>query len=425
MREKRTVITVKEAVRRVMQHTYVGSKETIPLEEAYGRYLAEDLRANQDVPAFDRSPYDGFAIRAEDTEKGPSMFEVIGEIRAGTVFNREVGAYQAVRIMTGAQIPTGCDVVVMVELVKEFEDNDKTHIHIKRSFKKGDNIAYQGEDTKKGMILAKKGTYINPGIVALLATFGFSEIAVTQKPVVGILAIGTDLLDVNEPLEQGKIRDSNTAMLLSQIQRLGGSVKYFGRIKGEYTLYVKTIKEALSQVDLLITTGGASVGDHDYLPAIYEQLGATVLFNKVAMRPGSITTVAHVDGKLLFGLSGNPSACYVGFELFVRPVINTYMDNPKPHMKKEKAILNANVLKANPFLRFVRAKLVTKDEKRFISPCGLDKSSSVASLAQTNAFIVFPGGTQGYRKGMLVDVLLLEEKVGSEWPWNDLFPSYK
>jgi molybdopterin molybdotransferase len=178
------------------------------------------------------------------------------------------------------------------------------------------------------------------------------------------------------------------------------------------------VKKALSEVDMLITTGGVSVGDYDYLPAIYEKLGASVLFNKVAMRPGSVTTVAQLNGKLLFGLSGNPSACYVGFELFVKPSIRTYMFSEKPHVKREKAILGEDFLKPNPFTRFVRGKLQYNEGQLIAYPSGFDKSSSVSSLAESNIFIVLQGGTRGYKKGMFVDVLLLEDNEGSEWPWT-------
>ncbi len=429
MMEIRVPITVEEAVRKVMEYANCGLKELVPLELAYGRTLAEDLVADHDVPSFNRSPYDGFAIRAEDTAwasyENPILFEIIGEIGAGSIFPQEVGQFQAVRIMTGAQIPKGSNAVVKLELTRQYEDVGKAYVEVKRSFKKGENISFQGEDTHKGTILAKRGSCINPGISALLATFGYSEVPVAKKPVVGVLATGSELLDVNELLQPGKIRNSNTYMILSQIRRAGGRVKYFGKFSDDFDTCHAAVKETLSQVDMLITTGGVSVGDYDYLPAIYEKLGASVLFNKVAMRPGSVTTVAQLNKKLLFGLSGNPSACYVGFELFVRPSIRTYMFSEKPHLKKEKALLGEDFLKSNPFTRFVRAKLKYNEGQVIAYPSGFDKSSAVSSLAESNAFIVLPGGTRGYKKGMFVDVLLLEDNQGSEWPWSNIIPSYK
>ncbi|PFM66682.1 molybdopterin molybdenumtransferase [Bacillus cereus] len=419
--ERRVPITVEAAVRKIMVFANQGVKELVPLALAYGRTLAADLVADHDVPSFDRSPYDGYAIRAEDTiwasRENPIVFEVIGEIGAGSVFHKEVGAFQAVRIMTGAQIPKGCNAVIMLELTRQYENDGNTYMEVKRSFKKGDNISFQGEDARKGTVLAKRGCYINPGISALLATFGYSEVLVAKKPVIGLLATGSELLDVDEPLQAGKIRDSNTHMISSQIRRVGGRVKYFGKFSDDLNTCYEAVKKALSEVDMLITTGGVSVGDYDYLPAIYEKLGASVLFNKVAMRPGSVTTVAQLNEKLLFGLSGNPSACYVGFELFVQPSIRAYMFSEKPHVKREKAILGDDFLKPNPFIRFVRAKLQYNEGQLIAYPSGFDKSSSVSSLVESNIFIVLPGGTRGYKKGMFVDVLLLEDNEGSEWPW--------
>jgi molybdopterin molybdotransferase len=427
--EKRKPIAVGEAVQKGMKYAVRGKKELISLEYAYGRFLAEDLAADHDVPAFNRSPYDGFAIRSEDTvlisRTNPASFEVIGEIGAGSVFQGVVGRNQAVRIMTGAQIPDGADAVVMLELTKEYVAAEKKLIEIKRSFKAGENISFRGEDTRKGTILAEKGSFISPGIVALLATFGYHEVPVAKKPVIGVLATGSELLDVNEQLQPGKIRNSNSFMILSQIERAGGQAKYFGKFSDDLDDCVQAVEDALSQVDVLITTGGVSVGDFDYLPAIYERMGAEVLFNKIAMRPGSVTTVAALQNKLLFGLSGNPSACFVGFELFVRPIIRYNNFHKLPHVRKEKAFLGQDFLKANPFTRFVRAGLHFDEGRLIALPSGFDKSSAVSSLAEANSLIVLPGGTRGYESGMMVDVLLLDDQKGCEWPWENIVPFYK
>ncbi|GKU80926.1 gephyrin-like molybdotransferase Glp [Niallia sp. NCCP-28] len=429
MAEKRTPISVDKCVRKVMQYAKNGRKEMISLELAYGRFLAEDLIADHDIPAFDRSPYDGFAIRSEDTETAashhPVSLKVVGEIGAGTVFNGQVGAFEAVRIMTGAQIPESCSAVVMLELAREYTESNQKLIEIKRSFKKGDNISFKGEDTKKGTILAKRGTYINPGIAALLATFGYSEVPVAKKPIVGVLATGSELLEVSEKLTPGKIRNSNAYMIFSQIERAGGDVKYFGKLNDDFDSCFMAVKNALFEVDMLITTGGVSVGDYDYLPAIYDKLGASVLFNKVSMRPGSVTTVAQLNGKLLFGLSGNPSACYVGCELFVRPVIRLSLFNDQPHLKRESAWLGEDFTKPNPFTRFIRGTLSYDRGELIVSPSGFNKSNAVSSLARADVLIVLPGGTRGYQKGMLVDILLLEDAKGSEWPWENIVPSYR
>lgn len=422
MVERRTPIPVSEAVSRVVEFAGTGTKELVPIEASYGRFLAENLIADHDVPHFDRSPYDGFAVRAADTidagQDHPIEFEVIEEIGAGSVAEKKVDAFQAVRIMTGAQMPAECDAVVMLELTNEYERNGKKYMSIKRPFKSGDNVSFQGEDTKKDSVLVEKGIFINPGVKALLATFGYHQVEVAKKPVIGIYATGTELLDVHEELVPGKIRNSNSYMVSAQIERVGAVPKYFGKLSDDFDLCFEAIKNALNEVDILITTGGVSVGDYDYLPAIYEKLGAEVLFNKIAMRPGSVTTVAQLNGKLLFGLSGNPSACYVGFELLVRPVVRTRLYSNQPHLLRMKAELNADFPKPNPFTRFVRSRISFSEGKILVTPSGLDKSNVVSSLAGANALMVLPGGTRGFGKGDEVDVLLLEDQEGSIWPWK-------
>jgi molybdopterin molybdotransferase len=417
MVERRTPIPVSEAVKRVMTYAKAGETEVVSLEDAYGRYLAEPLIADHDVPPFDRSPYDGFAIRAIDSaaasSTNPVEFEVIEEIGAGKVAEKAVQPFQAVRIMTGAQMPPECDAVVMLELTKQYERDGKKYMSIKRSFKPGDNISFQGEDTKKGAKLVEAGTFINPGIQALLATFGYSQVKVAKRPRIGIFATGSELLDVSEPLVPGKIRNSNSYMIRAQIIRTGALPVYFGKLADDVDECFTAIKNALDEVDILITTGGVSVGDYDYLPVIYERLGAEVLFNKIAMRPGSVTTVAQLNGKLLFGLSGNPSACYVGYELFVRPVVRTMMFSPNPYLRQTKAILQADFPKPNPFTRFVRSYVTYDCGQLCVAPSGMDKSNIVTSLAKANALMVLPSGTRGFVKGALVDVLLLEDEEGS------------
>ena len=307
--EFRKPIPVSEAVKRLMERKYPGKMEYVSITESHGRFLAKDLIATSDVPHFSRSGYDGYAVRSEDTinasSQNPIELEVIDHIGAGMVSDKEVQSGQAVRIMTGAQMPAGSDAVIMLELVKEETRDGKNYITVRRPAKPGDNVSHKGEEVKKGAILVKKGVRINPGIQALLATFGYSDVPVAVKPRIGLFATGTELLEVDEPLVPGKIRNSNSYMISAQIERAGAEVLYFGSLPDDFDTCYESIKRAATKVDMLITTGGVSVGDFDYLGEIYQKLGADILFNKIAMRPGSVTTVASWNGKLLFGLSGN------------------------------------------------------------------------------------------------------------------------
>lgn len=425
----RKPIPVGQAVERVMNVSKKGETEWVPLEQSLHRHLAETIIADHDIPAFDRSPYDGFAIRAEDSihasKENPLTFHVVDHIGAGSVSEKKIGRYEAVRIMTGAKIPDGADTIVMLELANVISENGNERIELKRPFYSGDNISKKGEDTAEGERLIPAGTVIDSGVIALLATFGYAAVNVVKKPKIGIIATGTELLDISDPLEPGKIRNSNASMIYAQIQEAGGEPLNLGKMADHFDSCYEAVKKAIDKVDFLITTGGVSVGDFDFLPAIYERLGANVLFNKVGMRPGSVTTVAEYNGKLLFGLSGNPSACFVGFELFVKPVIKNWLLSDKPYSLYHQATLSKDFLKANPFTRFVRSSVSSENGKLFVDPVGLDKSSSVISLASTNALLVLPGGTKGYQKGDQVIVLMIKEERGCEWPWDIILSSSK
>ncbi|WP_186303697.1 molybdopterin molybdotransferase MoeA [Bacillus pumilus] len=422
MMERRQPIPVQEAIQKVHQYEKDGQVEWVPLRNSLERFIAEDILADHDVPAFDRSPYDGFALRAEDTKEAssehPVEFEVIDHIGAGVVSAKTIGPFQAIRIMTGAKIPNGANVVIMLELTKTFEKDGKSYMSLKRPLKKGDNISRQGEEVLEGNVMLKKGTKVTPGVTALLATFGYAVVPVVKKPVIGIISTGTELLQVSDAMVDGKIRNSNLSMVYAQILEAGGEPLDLGGVSDDFDKSYQAVKVAIEKVDFLITTGGVSVGDFDFLPAIYEKLGAEVLFNKVAMRPGSVTTVAAMpNGQLLFGLSGNPAACFVGFELFVKPMIYKWSLKKQPFPDFAEAKLTHDFPKANPFTRFVRAALQFTGSQLSVTPTGLDKSSAVTSIAEANCFIVLPGGTRGFKAGDQVHVLLFQHEGEGSLCW--------
>ncbi|MFA1818745.1 gephyrin-like molybdotransferase Glp [Virgibacillus oceani] len=416
--ERRKPIPVEEAIENLMKYRITGSSETISIQSCDNRRLAEPVIAKHPVPSFDKSPYDGFALCSKDTAEAsrnnPVEFEVVEHIGAGQVPQRELKAGQVTRIMTGAQIPKGADCVAMFEVCKSYEKNNKPYMSIKRKMQAGQNIIQEGSEVTKGDPLVEKGTLINPGVKALLATFGYAQVQVAKKPVIAVIATGTELLEVNESLQPGKIRNSNAYMITSQIERAGGVAKYIGKLPDELDSSFEKIKQTLEEVDILITTGGVSVGDFDLIPDIYDKLGAEVLFNKVAMRPGSVTTVALKGSKLLYGLSGNPSACYVGFELFVRPVIQHALYNNNVYLKRIKAILADDFPKPNPFTRFVRSYITYDKTEVYVHLSGIDKSNVVSSLANAASLMVLPGGTRGFKRDDVVDVLLLNDTEGQQ-----------
>lgn len=412
MENSRTPVTVAEAVLRVTDNAGRTGTERIPLEASYGRILAQPLTATHDVPHFTRSPYDGYAIAARDSAGASGSnrvrFTVVDHIGAGEVSQVVLGRGEAVRLMTGAALPAGADAVVMFEQAVAEGDT----FTVRKAFMAQENLSLQGEDMQAGEAVLPAGSFVHPGVVALLATFGYGEVTVGKRPVVGILTTGTELLAVTDPLVPGKIRNSNGPMIAAQLARMGIPCRIYDTEADQLEQCLRTVRRALAETDCLITTGGVSVGDYDYLPEIYTRLGAEVLFNKVAMRPGSVTTVAVAGGKCLFGLSGNPSACFTGFELFVRPALLRMMGANHLYLPRTTAVLAEDYPKANPFTRFIRAVY----DGTAVRPAGFNKSNAVSSIARGNALIVLPGGSRGYAAGDQVEVLLLGAEEGTkEW----------
>ncbi|MFC0211771.1 gephyrin-like molybdotransferase Glp [Paenibacillus chartarius] len=423
MTERRQAISVPLAVAKVTGSVRALPPESVPVEQAYGRILAENLYADADIPSFDRSAFDGYALAAKDTESAcpdrPLEFEIVERIAAGQVGTKAVGPFQAVQIMTGAPLPPGCDAVVMREWTQEYVREGKAWVVLKRAMRVRDNVSLRGEEAKQGDLLVGKGTVIHPGIAAVLASLGMTEAKIGRRPVVGVMATGSELLQPGEPVRPGRIRNSNAAMLAAQIERAGGECRYYGQVPDELEPHLATYRRMLAECDLIVSTGGVSVGDYDLMPRVYATLGAALLFDKVTMRPGSVTTAAQLDGKLLLGLSGNPSACYVGFELFARPAIRLMQGAEAPFAPLIEGELLADYPKPNPFTRFVRARIVYRDGKVGGVPVGFDKSSSLTSLAEANGFIVLPGGSRGYKSGDRVKLMLVDDRDGAEWPWGD------
>lgn len=410
----RTPVQVQEAVERVVKRAKPLGVEEVYYLESYGRVLAEDLTATNDVPLFTKSAMDGFAIRAKDSTGASGEnrieFKVVEEIPAGASSDYVLDNNEAFRIMTGAEVPESADTVVMFEQSKETAEG----FTVRKTFQPGENIARQGEECRIGDVIVEQGTSVNPGVAATLATFGYEYIKVYKKPAVGVLSTGSELLDVSDELERGKIRNSNTPMILSQLKRMNIEGRHYHLESDDLDTLHARVKEMLDEVDAVITTGGVSVGDYDLLPKIYEALGAEVLFNKVAMRPGSVTTVSVVNDKLLFGLSGNPSACYSGFELFSRPAFLAMMGTDKVYAPFIDATLDEDFKKPNPFMRFIRAEVSYNNGQLFAKPSGFNKSNAVTSIAKSNGVIVLPGGTRGFEKGDAVKVMMTDMTSGAD-----------
>jgi molybdopterin molybdotransferase len=415
MVEIRKPILPFEAIAKIIERVPSGRVERIPLSNANQRFLAQDIVADHPIPSFDRSSFDGYAIRSFDTNHASSeqavRLRVIESIAAGEVAHKKVDENEAIRIMTGAQMPEGANAVIGLEFVRGNVVDGVSYIEFNQPVEVGSNVVYTGEDTQAGTILAKKGRRITAGEMAMLATFGYDYVKVFQRPTVGIFVTGTELLPVDAPLTPGKIRNSNSYMLLAQIESLGACPKYYGILADDFDLCFESVQKALMEVDFLITTGGASVGDFDFVQDIVQKLEAEILFNKVAMRPGSVTTVAKKDEKWIFGLSGNPSACYVGFEMFARPVLKAALGSKHLQLPISKAVLTHDIPMANSFTRYVRAKVELRGGQVEVRTIGVDKSGMASTLIEANALLVIPSGPKGAIKGDLLEVIWLERSL--------------
>lgn len=409
--EKRNPIPVREAINRVVSQDIYTKQIEVPLESSVNYILAEDIVATYEIPRFNKSPYDGFALRSKDTEGASGEhrvnFTVIDHIGAGSVSEKEVGPFEAVRIMTGAEMPKGADAVVMLEQTVE----DEQSFTIRKSFNVNENVSLKGEETQIGDTVLNKGQQINPGAIAVLATYGYTQVKVFDKPSIGVIATGSELLEVGDDIEPGKIRNSNGPMIAALSQKFNLDVASYQIQEDDLKSSIQVVKEAMAKHDIVITTGGVSVGDFDYLPQIYDEINAEVLFNKIAMRPGSVTTVAVAEGKYLFGLSGNPSACFTGFELYVKPAVLHMMGATAIYPQMIQATLMEDLTKANPFTRFVRATATFNGKAMTVVPSGFNKSGAVVAIAHSNAMIMLPGGTRGYQKGYTVDVILTDSQA--------------
>lgn len=401
------------------------SNEAIKLTGSLGRVLAEDIYASSDIPGFDNSAMDGYAVLAADTQganrKGFKVQEVIDDVRAGFVSKKRLKHNQAIRIMTGAPIPSGADSVVMVEdtaLVSSPQSTvhrrnyglratDYGLIRIFKEIKRGENIRRRGEDIKKGELVIEKGTLLNAGHIGLLASLGKAEIKAAKKPKVAILATGDEVVDIDKKLGPGKLRSSNTYTLYSQVINCGGIPRNLGIVRDKPKELEAKLKAGMD-CDLLLSSGGVSVGEYDLVKLVLARIGVNIKFWKVAMRPGKPLVFGTVRGVPVFGLPGNPVSSMISFEVFVRPAI-LRMQGQKSDMRKEvSALLEEDIKKKKGLRYFLRARTRWKDGKFFTRTTGPQGSGILKSMALANSLIILPEEEEFARRGAEVSVKFLE-----------------
>lgn len=398
------ILSIEQAVKKLTNAVYpVSGTEKIPLEAAICRVLAEDIQAERDQPPFDRSPLDGYALIAEDTKGAskdhPISLKVVDKIMAGFVADHGVTKGTAVRLMTGAPIPEGANCVIRQENTDYGEDT----VQIYEELNDHDNICDIGEDYQKGTLLLEKGRTLSAATIGLAASAGKKELLVYKLPNIAVFSTGDELIAPGQIWNPGKIYDSNLYYTVSRLAELGSPAILFEQAADDPAEMEERIKEAAKTAELIITTGGVSVGEKDIMHEVVERLEAEQLFWRVSVKPGAPTLAFKYQNTLIISLTGNPYGVAVNFELLVRPVLERFSHGAVSLPVRCSCILQNAFAKASPGRRMVRAKY---DNDAVTIPDGSHVSGAISSMADCNCFIDIPAGNQGLQAGDAVEVIL-------------------
>ncbi|MDT8899814.1 gephyrin-like molybdotransferase Glp [Anaeroselena agilis] len=384
----------------------------IPLFDAAGRVLSREIKAPINLPPFDRSPLDGYAVRAEDiaaaSEAYPTSLEVIEEVAAGYAARQRVTAKTAIKVMTGAPIPAGADVVIKHEDVTRTGNICKFFYPLKS----GSNIVRTGEDVKKGELIAAPGTHVSPAMVGLIAALGFAEVSVYNKVKVAVISTGDELVDCSQPLQPGKIYNSNLPSLVAACLKLGAKITALGNVPDELDSIADIISLGLADADIVITTGGVSAGDYDVVPDALDRLGINVIYRGVNMKPGSPVLAAEYNNKFIVCLSGNPAAALVTFDLIAVPLIKKKMGLTSYLPTRLDAVFEGEFGKPSPQRRFLRGRLQVNEGANSVTLTGEQSNGVLKSLINCNAYIDVPAGSGRMNAGQDVSVLVVDDVFG-------------
>ena len=397
------MIEVQDAVRRLLDQVELLVFQVVPLADALGLTLAERIVADRDFPPTDRSAMDGFAVRAADCAEAGRSLVLTGEIRAGQdAGNVSVGAGEAVRIFTGGVIPRGADAVVMVEVTGE--NRAEGTIVVKERPEAGQHIRRRGEDIRAGETVIESGTVVRPVEIAALTAVGCTSVPVVRAPRVAVMSTGDEVVEAEATPAPHQVRNSNARMLLAQLQSMRVDARYLGIARDEKAALDATIADGLTG-DVLILTGGVSVGEYDLVGAALLRAGCEVLFHTVSMRPGKPILAAKRGACLVLGLPGNPISAFTGFQVFVRPALRKLLGDPQPVATPLRATLLAPLRRKPGRLTYHLAHLRWHEGRPLVAPVASASSGDVLSLVRANAFIIAAGDPQPIPAGSEVDVL--------------------
>ena len=413
------MISVEEALSKILDFIEVLDKEEKPLLDCLGQVLAEDAYAPFDIPPQDNSAMDGYAVQAKSivgaNREHPKVLRVVGEIAAGCVTELKVEPGTAVRIMTGAFVPEGADVVVPFEYTDEVDRKQRSasrdEIGICVSLPEVSNIRRRGESIAKGELVVKKGTLLRPSEIGVLASLGKAIVPVIRRPVIGILATGNELIEVNQLLLPGKIYNSNSYSLAAQVIKYGGIPKLLGVAPDDVEQLAVAIRHGFD-CDILVTSGGVSLGDYDVVKQVLAAEG-NISFWTVCMKPGkplAFGTFKRDDGKKIphLGLPGNPVSSMVSFEVFVRPAIFRMMGRSNLAVPKITAIMEEPVENDDGRRFFARVVVRRKDGKYFARLTGPQGSGILTSMTKANGLAVIPEGVEEVKSGSTVEVMMFD-----------------
>ena len=402
------MLSVAEALERVLADVPVLGHESVPLAAALGRVLAEPVIATREVPPWDNSSMDGYAVRAADTRAAAPgcavTLAVVGEVAAGTVAAHELAAGQAYRILTGAPLPPGSDAVVPQENVRR----EAGHVALENPVPPGAYVRPRGEDIRPGDRLIEPRTLLRPAALGVLAALGRSRVDVFRRPTVALLSTGDELVTPETPLGPGQIPDSNTYTLSGLVAEAGAVPLSLGIARDRRDELVERLGQGL-EADVLVSSAGVSVGDRDFVREAIEALGARLDFWKVNMRPGKPLTFGHLGRRLFFGLPGNPVSCMVTFELFVRPALRRMGG----HRLLERRRIRARALEPidNPGSRpgYLRVRLEPNGDGMGARPTGEQGSGILRSMLLADGLAVLPGDSRVARDEEVEVILLMTD----------------
>lgn len=405
------MISISEAIKIIARQTPALEAETIDLSESVNRVLAENVFADSDLPPFDRSQMDGFAVRTKDvsraSEGNPAKLKIIGESIAGKGFDGEVNKNEAVRIMTGARVPGGADSVQKKELAREIQTKEgENFVEIFEAIEARRNFVSKGAEIKAGAQAFGVGEIINAQMIAPLASFGYAEIKVYKKPKVAVLATGSEIVDIDKTPGKDQIRNSNSLSLAVFAEKIA-DVEVLPIAVDDIENLQSRIRNALENCDVLIVSGGVSVGDYDFTKPALRELGAEILFEKIALRPGKPTVFAKLKGKLIFGLPGNPVSVAVTFFLFVRTALLKMQNAKDSELKSAHAVLSQKIKGVKERDSFLPAFVETNEKgKLFVESFKFGGSSNFIEFARANCLAFVPR-VEILEAGEIVKILFL------------------